>query len=59
MVAAAKQKMDGFERGDKNVTRTRNSKNLDTRNQQLDTRCNENSTKQKQSSDSEKAKTNF
>jgi hypothetical protein len=59
MVAAGKQKMDEFERRDKTVTRIRNSRNLDTRNQQLDTRCNKNSTKQKQSGDSEKAKIGF
>jgi hypothetical protein len=59
MVAAAKQKMDGFVRPNKTVTRTRNSKILDTKNQQLDTRCNANSTKQKQSGNSEKAKTGF
>lgn len=44
---ARRNKKDDKIRRDKNVIRTRNSKNLDTKNQQLDTRCNENSTKQK------------
>ena len=43
-------------RREQNVTRTRNSKDLDTRNQQLNTRCNENSTKQILSDEAKKAK---